>query len=40
MFFKKKSVVLTEGSCYDCEFATQNAISDDVMCKYKGIVSG
>lgn len=38
MFFKKKPLDIN-GSCYDCEFGKSNAISGDVMCKYKGIVA-
>lgn len=39
MFFKKK-VPVPDGNCFTCEFAKPNSISDDVMCKYRGIVSG
>ena len=38
MFFKKKPLDIN-GSCFDCEFGKPNAITEDVMCKYKGIVA-
>ncbi len=38
MFFSKKKVN-PEGNCADCEFGKGSSISDDVLCKYKGIVA-
>ena len=39
MFFKKKKVAMPDGSCFDCEFGKPNAITGDVICKYRGIVA-